>query len=311
MSVLKVKRVSDNPEEAIQFTGSNFNEVRDFSGTRPLGYIKGETMWIFNPIGTYIHRGDDETVLGELYVQMLGTFSEVRRGDWIVKEPQGFFVWSDKNFKASFRIPQEPTVPVDDVSPTLIWILRRATDSFGALGVMQTLLELHPGIEEHHLFPDTKNKDSDSPKESPTVIAELPAYLPGQNRDWIQVKARAKIFSDDHIEIKILDEMAAADLIAMAENNVLLQLSFDYRMSDDIIDKINTMNPKRCNPRIIFIGESSPQLFLECSEHDTTEAVREGDSPNPIEHISYRDLTEFINKHQATERQKLRMKHAN
>lgn len=66
----------------------------------------------------------------------------------------------------------------------------------------------------------------------------LPVFLPGSNRDWQKIDGSARITEDGKV-IVTLPEDAADKLVKMAENNILLQVSFDYRMNDEMLAQIN------------------------------------------------------------------------
>lgn len=66
----------------------------------------------------------------------------------------------------------------------------------------------------------------------------LPVFLPGNNRDWQKIDGSARITDAGEIIVTISEE-STAKLVKMAENNILLQLSFDYRMDDEMLARIN------------------------------------------------------------------------
>lgn len=79
-----------------------------------------------------------------------------------------------------------------------------------------------------------------APKASPSkVVANLPVYMPGNNRNWEQVDGVLTIKDDNTITLRLTKEEYAAELVEQARRNVLWQVSFDYRMGTDEMDKIN------------------------------------------------------------------------
>lgn len=73
----------------------------------------------------------------------------------------------------------------------------------------------------------------------PKVVANLPVYMPGNNRNWEQVDAVLTIADDNSISLKLKNDDYAEELVEQARQNILWQVSFDYRMGVDEMDKIN------------------------------------------------------------------------
>ena len=71
------------------------------------------------------------------------------------------------------------------------------------------------------------------------TYVQLPVFLPGNDRDWTKHDGVATITDDGEIRVKLFDKRAAIDLGQMAKKNILLQLAFDYRMDETMIEHIN------------------------------------------------------------------------
>lgn len=71
-----------------------------------------------------------------------------------------------------------------------------------------------------------------------SVIMQLPVFLPGNNRNWDQIDGVLTITEDGTINIK-LDESGTARLVDAAKKDILIQCSFDYRMTTEQIEKLN------------------------------------------------------------------------
>lgn len=67
---------------------------------------------------------------------------------------------------------------------------------------------------------------------------KLPVFLPNNNRNWDQVDGIATISEEGEVVIKLKPE-AAEQLLNLARNNILVQCSFDFRMTQEQIDEIN------------------------------------------------------------------------
>lgn len=79
--------------EAIQFTGDNFDELREFVGTRIAPY-DGHPIEIFNPIGTYLpehfYNHEEDPPTAELWVDKYRAWEAIYLNEWIVKDERGF-----------------------------------------------------------------------------------------------------------------------------------------------------------------------------------------------------------------------------
>lgn len=71
------------------------------------------------------------------------------------------------------------------------------------------------------------------------VEMNLPVFLPGNNRDWSEVKAVARIDGSGEIHIRLMNPADGQRLVQMAADGILYQCSFDYRMPQEMLDKIN------------------------------------------------------------------------
>lgn len=61
----------------------------------------------------------------------------------------------------------------------------------------------------------------------------LPVYLPNvKGRDWDPAPAMAQVTADGEMRIVFADKAHAKALIAMAEDNILLQVAIDYRIPE-------------------------------------------------------------------------------
>lgn len=76
-------------------------------------------------------------------------------------------------------------------------------------------------------------------REEPQVVMELPCFLPGTARDWTEVRAKATITKSGEIHIKMFESQDSVRLVEMARDNILFQVSFDYKMPPEVIGKIN------------------------------------------------------------------------
>jgi len=72
----------------------------------------------------------------------------------------------------------------------------------------------------------------------PNLKHPIPVFLPGNNRNWEKVDGVCEIDEGGKIIITLKPE-AAGRMIALALNDILLQCSFDYRMNQETLDKIN------------------------------------------------------------------------
>lgn len=73
-----------------------------------------------------------------------------------------------------------------------------------------------------------------------TVEMRLPCYLPGEQRNWIEVNAVATIDEKGEIHIRLRDPKWAEDLVKMAREGILYQVSFDYKMPAKGVEQLTT-----------------------------------------------------------------------
>ncbi len=81
--------------------------------------------------------------------------------------------------------------------------------------------------------------EEDAPEHSRAII-DLPVHMPGNNRNWETVAGVAKVTADGSVRVTFSDPKSSDALVHMAEERILLQLSFDYRQSEDHLKKVNT-----------------------------------------------------------------------
>lgn len=83
----------------------------------------------------------------------------------------------------------------------------------------------------------------------PKAKFPLPVFLPGSNRSWDKVSGSATITADGEIHIKLDNQEDVDRLVEMAQERILLQLSFDYLMSDEVLERIINRHKVEClNP---------------------------------------------------------------
>lgn len=80
------------------------------------------------------------------------------------------------------------------------------------------------------------------------LVATLPVFLPGNNRDWTKVDGVLNLTDDGEMAIRLRDNAHVGDLLAMAEANVLLQVSFDYRANDEALSRIHARHTAPKSP---------------------------------------------------------------
>lgn len=71
------------------------------------------------------------------------------------------------------------------------------------------------------------------------IKAQLPVYIPGRDRDWRMEEALATITDDGEIHIKMMSKEAREWLLECVKVGSLMQVSFDYRMSPEMVEAIN------------------------------------------------------------------------
>ena len=67
----------------------------------------------------------------------------------------------------------------------------------------------------------------------------IPVFMTGNNRDWTKTDGTAVVQENGQILITLHDQTSADMLVDMDREKILLQLAFDYRQSDYMINKIN------------------------------------------------------------------------
>lgn len=93
-----------NPVEfkAIQFDGTNFGEIREFTGIY-VSVRTGNSVHVFNPIGTFIpdHQFADQEPrpTAELWVEANRQWLPIEPGEWIVQDQLGFYPCKDEIMK--------------------------------------------------------------------------------------------------------------------------------------------------------------------------------------------------------------------
>lgn len=60
------------------------------------------------------------------------------------------------------------------------------------------------------------------------VQMPLPVFLPGNDRDWKEIKGVAEISADGEIHIKLERKEAGLELFQMQQDGILFALGFDY-----------------------------------------------------------------------------------
>lgn len=79
-----------------------------------------------------------------------------------------------------------------------------------------------------------------------TVVDGLPVFLPGNDRDWREVKGSAHIDPEGKIVITLFNKEDAEALAEMSRNGILWQVGFDYRWPIEKIMEVN--NQYKENP---------------------------------------------------------------
>lgn len=77
------------------------------------------------------------------------------------------------------------------------------------------------------------------------IKAQLPVYLPGNDRDWTKVQGLATVTDEGEINIKLRDKNYAIDLANMFKKGILIQLAFDYQMNDAMIEHIQNRHKEK------------------------------------------------------------------
>lgn len=98
--------------EAVQFTGDNWDEMREFTGVR-IAPHDGHVINIFNPLGTFLPTHlydqvvDDKPIpTAELWVDANHKWLPIVIGEWVIKDQLGFYPCKDE-------IMQMNNTPVD------------------------------------------------------------------------------------------------------------------------------------------------------------------------------------------------------
>lgn len=100
--------------EAVQFTGDNFDELREFCGKHRTDELDIDTnthpeIEIFNPIGQHVHWLYDELEhppTGELWVEANQAWLPIEIGEWVIKDELGFYPCKDE-------VMQKNNTPID------------------------------------------------------------------------------------------------------------------------------------------------------------------------------------------------------
>ena len=85
--------------------------------------------------------------------------------------------------------------------------------------------------------PKTKLPDDSNIKGA--KINEIPVFMPGNNRDWREIRGMARITAEGDISVRLKDRKDALELIRMWDEGILWQLSFDYKMTPEQIEELN------------------------------------------------------------------------
>lgn len=78
-----------------------------------------------------------------------------------------------------------------------------------------------------------------------TLDLALPVFLPGSNRDWSEFAGVARITDKGEIFIQFQNEKANTALVQMALDKILLQVSFDYRLTSQQLKELNERYTKK------------------------------------------------------------------
>lgn len=62
-----------------------------------------------------------------------------------------------------------------------------------------------------------------------SISVPLPVFLPGNSRDWNEVRGKATITDDGRVIVELLDKEDTKRLIATTMDGVLMAVSFDYK----------------------------------------------------------------------------------
>lgn len=87
--------------EAIQWTGSNLEEIQEWTGTR---VVDNHTMNIFEPMGTYLTLYLNPGFTGEVFDKLHNTWIAVATGQWIVRGVKGeLYPCDDETFRWKYE----------------------------------------------------------------------------------------------------------------------------------------------------------------------------------------------------------------
>jgi len=92
-----------------------------------------------------------------------------------------------------------------------------------------------------YFFADLSEVSETTPEPEEVVsYRELPVFMPGNNRNWEQVDGRLSVSQDGAIVLNLHKEELQEELLRQWRDNILWQVSFDYRMASSTMEKINT-----------------------------------------------------------------------
>jgi hypothetical protein len=85
--------------EALQWTGDNLEEMREFCGIRLTR--DNYAIQVFNPLGTYLPATPDQTTsfTSELWVAANGGILAIETGEWVAKDDLGYYPIKDGHFQ--------------------------------------------------------------------------------------------------------------------------------------------------------------------------------------------------------------------
>lgn len=97
-------RVRTKPVEtdALQWTGDNLEEMREFCGSR-LGTDEAFPMPVFTPIGTYLPVYLNPNMTAELWMESIHSRMPIETGTWVVREGLGFKNISEEEFTNQYE----------------------------------------------------------------------------------------------------------------------------------------------------------------------------------------------------------------
>jgi hypothetical protein len=86
--------------EAHQFTGDNFGELKEWTGSREVE--EGVYTDLIHPLGTYLLDYQHPDKWGELWVEANQSWLPLEIGEWIIKDKLGFYPCKDSVFQETY-----------------------------------------------------------------------------------------------------------------------------------------------------------------------------------------------------------------